>query len=62
MKKMIKYKCPRCNKKDTIDFGETIECVNCQLEFYKSSIENIKKKNILAITELIVFRKAFMEN
>ena len=60
--KMIAYKCPRCNKKDTIDFGETVECVNCGLEFYKRSIEIIRKEDVLALSELMVFKRAFMEN
>ena len=49
---LIKYKCPRCRGKKTIDYGEVIECLKCQLEFYKRDIETLNRSNILAISEL----------
>ena len=57
-----KYKCPRCRGENIIDYGEIIECVKCQLEFYKKSFETMKKKNILAISELKDFVRILMEN
>lgn len=60
--KKSKYKCPRCRGESIIDYGETIECVKCQLEFYKRSFETVKKKNILAISELNDFVRILMEN
>ena len=60
--KKSKYKCPRCRGENIIDYGEIIECVKCQLEFYKRSFETVKKKNILAISELNDFVRILMEN
>ena len=60
--KMIKYKCPRCHEKKTIDFGATIQCTKCFLEFYKKDIETLKKSNILAISELNDFVRILMES
>ncbi len=59
---MIKYKCPRCHEKNTIDFGKTIECIKCHLEFYKRDIETLKQSNILAISELNDFIRILLES
>ena len=40
------------NEKNTIDFGETIQCTKCYLEFYKKDLKTLKKSHILAISEL----------
>ncbi len=58
--KLIKYKCPRCHSDNTFDFDETIECVKCQLEFYKRDIETLKKSHILAISELNDFTRILL--
>ncbi len=58
----IKYKCPRCDGEQTIDYGETFQCVKCLLEFYKEDIEMYEKSDILAISELSAFIKIFMGN
>ncbi len=45
-------KCPRCNSKYIINFIDTIECLNCRLEFYKIDIKNIDdKSSVLSIQE-----------
>jgi Zn-finger protein len=44
--------CPRCDGNKIIDNGETIDCVDCKLEFEKNDIETIKdKRNILSLQE-----------
>jgi len=60
--KSIKYKCPCCNGNNIIDYGETFECVNCQLDFFKESLESYEKINILAISELNAIAKIFEKN
>ena len=60
--KLIKYKCPRCHEKKTIDYGEIIECPKCQLEFYKRDIETLNRSNILAISELNDLVRILMES
>jgi len=59
---MIKYKCPRCHEKKTIDYGEIVECTKCKLEFYKRDIETLKRSNILAISELNDFIRILIES
>ena len=58
----IKYKCPSCNGNNIIDYGETFECVNCELDFFKEGFETYEKSNILAISELQTFAKIFEKN
>ncbi len=44
--------CPRCDGTRIIDNGETIDCIDCELEFEKEDIETIKdKRNILSLQE-----------
>ena len=44
--------CPRCNGTRIIDNGDTIDCIDCQLEFEKEDIENIEdKSSILSLQE-----------
>ena len=59
---MIKnYTCPRCNNKRTIDMGDTIECVNCGLEFDKEDIKVLKADQILSTKEKLAFIKSIKE-
>ena len=45
-------KCPRCNSKYIINFKDTIECLKCQLEFFKIDVNNIDdKSSVLSIQE-----------
>ena len=54
--------CPRCNGSRIIDNGDTIDCVDCKLEFEKEDIMTIKdKKNILSLQEKKRFLDAFKE-
>ncbi len=49
-KKLI---CPRCGKTNIKDYEDTIECLDCNLEFYKDSIKNIDDKTaVLSIQEM----------
>ena len=44
--------CPRCNGTRIIDNGDTIDCVDCKLEFEKEDIKTIEDKaNILSLQE-----------
>jgi len=50
--------CPRCESKRILDYGDTIECLDCKLEFEKEDIENIEdKSSILAVQE----KKKFLD-
>jgi len=58
-----KFPCPRCNSKKIIDYGEIIECLDCNLEFYKVDIRVIKdKSSILSIQEKMGIIKALKDN
>ncbi len=50
-----RLRCPRCKKRKIVDYGETFDCRNCELEFDKSEVLAAKSKedleNILAIEE-----------
>ena len=44
--------CPRCRGNKIIDNGNTIDCVDCKLEFEKEDLENIEdKSSILSLQE-----------
>jgi transcription elongation factor Elf1 len=46
------FQCPRCNGERIIDNGDTIDCVDCKLEFEKEDLEKIKdKSSILSLKE-----------
>ncbi len=55
-------KCPRCNRTDVIDYGEIIECTNCNLEFHKKDLLNLNQDEILAISEKMAFMKSIKNN
>ncbi len=49
-KKLI---CPRCGETNVKDYGKIIECLDCDLEFFKDYIENIDDKTaVLSIQEM----------
>jgi len=55
------YTCPRCNGNRIIDTGDTIECVDCGLEFDKEDIKILKADQILSIKEKLAFIKSIKE-
>lgn len=61
--KQKNLKCPRCNGNNIENYGEIIECHDCNLEFEKKDIETIKdKSNILSIQEKEEFIDIMKEN
>ncbi len=47
-----KYDCPRCGGKNIVDHEESIDCVDCKLEFHKHDIDtNPNKLLVLSIQE-----------
>ncbi len=55
-------KCPRCKHTDIINYGEIIECTNCNLEFHKKDLLNLKPDEILSISEKMTFMKSLKNN
>jgi hypothetical protein len=46
------FQCPRCYGNRIIDNGDTIDCVDCKLEFEKVDLKNIDDKtSILSLQE-----------
>jgi len=56
------FKCPRCNGNNIIDYEDTFECLNCNLEFDKVSFKLIEEDNILSIEEKRAFLDIFKDN
>ncbi|MFX0010606.1 MAG: hypothetical protein ACFE9R_09845 [Candidatus Hermodarchaeota archaeon] len=54
--------CPRCKGKNVIDMGDTIDCVDCRLEFEKIDIKTLKSNQILSISEKLGFVKSIKNN
>ena len=50
--------CPRCKSEKIIDMGDTIDCVDCGLEFEKIDIKNLESNQILAISEKLEFMRS----
>ena len=47
--------CPRCKSNNIIDMGDTIDCLDCRLEFEKIDIKTLETSQILAISEKLDF-------
>ena len=63
MKEIIKEnKCPQCGSSNLIDYGETFECANCHLEFYKEFDEDIEDENRISLQEMKDFFESFLPN
>ncbi len=45
----IKY--PRCGSVRIIEYDKSFDCVDCRLEFSKSSLEQFDEENILSFDE-----------
>lgn len=44
--------CPRCGSKKTIEYEDSFECLECNLEFNKVKDKDIDDDNVLAIDEV----------
>jgi DNA-directed RNA polymerase subunit RPC12/RpoP len=54
------YRCPNCNSKEFVDYGETIECVHCGSEFFKKFLNSeIDEDNLLSNQELNALANVF---
>lgn len=51
-KRIEKYKCPRCESEDILEFDNFISCYKCHLDFDKKFLGVINDENILAREEL----------
>ena len=51
--------CPRCQGDDLIDFGESFQCVSCDLEFDKEDLDEFDDDDILSIDEKLALRPKF---
>ncbi len=47
-----KYHCPRCKKTEFIDYGETVECTTCLIEFDKKLLGKIPDDELLSHMEI----------
>ncbi len=47
-----KYHCPQCKKTEFIDYGETVECTTCLIEFDKKLLGKIPDDEILSREEM----------
>ena len=57
-----KYQCPACHSDDIIEFDEYIHCLNCNLEFFKESIDNhLDEEDLLSEEELQGISNAFSD-
>lgn len=54
--------CPRCKSNKIIDMGDTIDCLDCRLEFEKVDIKTLESSQILAISEKLEFVKSIKNN
>ncbi len=55
-----KYSCPRCNGNNVVEYDESIDCVDCKLEFHKYEIDTIEDKStILSIQEKMAILDEF---
>jgi hypothetical protein len=54
--------CPRCKSSKIIDMGDTIDCVDCRLEFEKIDIKTLESNQILAISEKLEFMRSIKNN
>ena len=51
--------CPRCHGGDLINFGESLQCINCDMEFEKDDLELFDDDDILSIDEKLVLCPKF---
>jgi len=51
--------CPRCHGDELVEYGETFQCINCDLEFEKDDIDKFEDDEILSISEKLALRPSF---
>jgi len=47
-----KSHCPKCKKTEFIDYGETVECTTCLIEFDKKLLGKIPDEELLSRMEI----------
>jgi len=57
----MKYYCPKCKSKEIMEFGNSVYCSECDLEFSKDFIGKIEDSNVLSNQELNGVLDAFEE-
>lgn len=46
------YHCPQCKKTEFVDYGDTVECTTCLIEFDKKLLGKIPDDEILSRQEV----------
>ena len=55
-------RCPKCKGENIIDYGDSIECVGCNLEFEKTVLESLEdESDALSIEEKLEIIKIFKQ-
>ncbi|KKM71596.1 hypothetical protein LCGC14_1429020 [marine sediment metagenome] len=47
-----KYHCPKCKRTEFVDYGKTVECTTCLIEFDKELLGKIPDDEILSLQEI----------
>lgn len=56
-----KYHCPACKSTEVIEYVDSIECVQCNLEFFKEGLDELEDENMLSTQELKGIVDSFSE-